>query len=134
MTPARQPQQQRYVCNCCEGHPCETVTDQGVPNCGCLHNPDIGALWIKATHTSPPAPEEMPKKDIEMWIKTEIFKNLLQMPELWKEHDTQVAKAEREKIIQMLIKFKESQGKHDGYASVVLDPIIESLQAQQEQP
>ena len=35
----------QYICRVCKGNECTVLTSQGPPNCGCLHNSDIGALW-----------------------------------------------------------------------------------------
>ena len=35
----------QYRCRVCKGNDCVVITSQGLPNCGCLHNSDIGALW-----------------------------------------------------------------------------------------
>ena len=35
----------QYICRVCKGNECTVLTSQGPPDCGCLHNSDIGALW-----------------------------------------------------------------------------------------
>jgi hypothetical protein len=40
---------------------------------------------------------------MELWVKTELFKNMLEIPELWKEHDAQVAKAAREHVLNAVL-------------------------------
>ena len=35
----------QYICRVCKGNECTVLTSQGPPNCGCLHNSDIDALW-----------------------------------------------------------------------------------------
>jgi hypothetical protein len=35
----------QYICRVCKGNECTVLTSQVPPNCGCLHNSDIGALW-----------------------------------------------------------------------------------------
>jgi hypothetical protein len=52
-----------------------------------------------ASHSSRPHPTPPAPKDMELWVKTELFKNMLEIPELWKVHDAQVAKAAREQVL-----------------------------------
>ena len=37
----------QYICRVCKGNECTVLTSQGPPNCGCLHNSDIGAFTNK---------------------------------------------------------------------------------------
>ena len=56
MTPARQPQEYTFVCECCQNK-CKVISYNAIPpDCGCLINSDIGAIWQPRTHTSAPAP------------------------------------------------------------------------------
>ena len=68
MTPdAQQPEQ--WECNVCENKCKIESKTKTYPNCGCLYNPDIGAIWSTRPHT--PAPEEQEQRTISQ-IKRDI--------------------------------------------------------------
>ena len=54
MTPAQQPQEYEFACNCCENK-CRVIAYNAIPpDCGCIINSDCGAIWSARQHT--PAP------------------------------------------------------------------------------
>jgi hypothetical protein len=100
----------------------------------------LGKEYRSRPHT--PAPDEYANQPplgryppqsgsrLEFIAKTNADSLQATIDEQCKEAAHTATLAERDRILADLIKRKESQGKHDGYMGVVLDPIIQSLRQQ----
>jgi len=69
----------QYICRVCKGNECTVLTSQGPPNCGCLHNSDIGALWEQ--DSSYKSEREKVLERLHIWFENYCEGN--EDPDLW---------------------------------------------------
>jgi len=69
----------QYICRVCKGNECTVLTSQVPPNCGCLHNSDIGALWEQ--DSSYKSEREKVLERLHIWFENYCEGN--EDPDLW---------------------------------------------------